>query len=150
MQRQTKSFSREEVERKWYLVDVADVPLGRAASRIAEILRGKTKPQYTPHADVGDFVVVVNADKIKLTGGKLYKKMYRHHSGYLGHLRELSAAEYLQKDPTFLLRHAVKGMLPRNRLGRKLLRKMKVYAGPEHPHQAQQPQKIDITKKVGG
>ena len=150
MERQTKSFATGEVTRNWVLVDLEGVPLGRAASRIAEILRGKTKPQYTPHADVGDFVVVVNAEKVKLTGGKLDKKLYRWHSGYLGHLKERSAKEMLDKDPAFLIRHAVKGMLPKNRLGRKLLRKLKVYAGPDHPHQAQKPVKIDIMKKLGG
>ena len=150
MEKQTKSFATGEVPRNWVLVDVAGVPLGRAASRIAEILRGKHKPQFTPHSDVGDFVVVINAEKVGLTGRKQEKKLYRWHSGYLGHLKERTAKEMLNKDPAYLIRHAVKGMLPKNRLGRKLLKKLKVYAGPEHPHQAQRPQKIDVTKKLGG
>ena len=145
--RTTQSFTKDEVERKWYLVDLEGVPLGRAAARIATILRGKHKPQYTPHADVGDFVVAVNAGKVRLTGGKADKQYFRWHTGYTGHLREMLLSQMLRKKPEELFRRTVRGMLPKGPLGRAMLRKLKVYAGPNHPHEAQKPVKIDVTSR---
>ncbi|RLC24636.1 MAG: 50S ribosomal protein L13 [Deltaproteobacteria bacterium] len=133
-----------EVEKKWYLVDARDRVLGRLATQIAMRLRGKHKPIFTPHADTGDFVIVVNADKVKLTGKKWTDKIYYRHTGYMGGLKEISAKKLLEKKPTDILRFAVKGMLPKNSLGRRQLRKLKIYAGPEHPHQAQQPETLEI------
>ena len=130
----------QEVERKWYVVDAADQTLGRLASEVAAILRGKHKPIYTPHVDTGDFVIVINAEKIKLTGNKLSQKIYRHHSGYPGGLKEIDYRTLLQKRPEKAIELAVKGMLPHNRLGDKMYRKLKVYKGSEHPHQAQKPE----------
>ncbi|KPV44125.1 50S ribosomal protein L13 [Alicyclobacillus ferrooxydans] len=127
------------VERKWYVIDVAGQRVGRAATVIASILRGKHKPEFTPHVDTGDFVVVVNADKIVFTGNKLQKKLYRRHSGYPGGLKETRAIDVLNTHPERIIFQAVKGMLPHNSLGRQQLTKLKVYAGSEHPHQAQQP-----------
>jgi large subunit ribosomal protein L13 len=135
----TYSAKQGEVAREWYLVDAEGQTLGRLATRIADTLRGKRKPQYTPHVDTGDFVVVVNAEKIAVTGKKLDDKIYYRHSGYPGGLRERSLREELDRVPTEVIRRAVKGMLPRNRLGRRQLTKLKVYAGPEHPHAAQEP-----------
>lgn len=129
-----------EVERKWYVVDAAGQRLGRLASEVASILRGKLKPTYTPHVDTGDFVIVVNADKIVLTGKKMQEKTYYRHTNYAGGLKETSAAELLAKKPEKMVEIAVKGMLPKNSLGRAQLKKLKVFAGPEHPHQAQQPE----------
>ena len=136
-----KTFTahKGEVPRNWYLVDAQGKVLGRLASRIAMVLRGKTKPVFTPHMDTGDFVVVVNAAQVQLTGRKLDNKIYYRHSGYIGGLKEISARRQLQKRPEEVLRHAVRGMLPKNSLGRKLLKKLKIYAGAAHPHQAQQP-----------
>lgn len=128
-----------EVPRRWYVVDAQGKVLGRLASRIAMTLRGKTKPVFTPFMDTGDFVVVVNAAQIRLTGRKLDQKMYYRHSGYPGGLKEISARKLLDKKPEEILRHAVRGMLPKNILGRQLLKKLKIYAGGDHPHQAQQP-----------
>ena len=128
-----------EVLRQWYVVDAQDKVLGRLASRIAMVLRGKTKPTFTPHIDTGDFVVVVNAAQVQLTGRKLDNKMYYRHSGYPGGIKEISARKLLQKKPEEILRHAVRGMLPKNSLGRQLLKKLKIYAGGEHPHEAQRP-----------
>jgi large subunit ribosomal protein L13 len=128
-----------EIERQWHLVDAEGQTLGRLATRIADTLRGKDKPQFTPHVDTGDFVVVVNAEKIAVTGKKLDDKMYHRHSGYPGGLRSRTLREQLDRQPTEVLRKAVKGMLPRNRLGRAQLRKLKIYVGPEHPHVAQSP-----------
>jgi large subunit ribosomal protein L13 len=128
-----------ELERSWFLVDAEGRTLGRLATEIAETLRGKRKPQYTPHVDTGDFVVVVNAGKVAVTGKKLDDKIYYRHSGYPGGLKERTLREELERRPTEVIRKAVKGMLPRNRLGRAQLRKLKVYAGPEHPHEAQRP-----------
>ena len=133
-----------EIERRWYLVDAEGQTLGRLATRIAETLRGKRKPQYTPHVDTGDFVVVVNAEKIVVTGKKLDEKLYYRHSGYPGGLRARSLREELERRPGEVLRRAVKGMLPRNRLGRAQLRKLRVYAGGEHPHVAQAPQPLEV------
>ena len=131
-----------DVERRWYVVDAEGETLGRLATRIADTLRGKGKPQFTPHVDTGDFVVVVNAEKIGVTGKKLDDKMYHRHSGYPGGLRSRTLREELERRPTEVIRKAVKGMLPRNRLGAQMLRKLKVYAGPEHPHQAQKPEPL--------
>jgi large subunit ribosomal protein L13 len=132
-----------DVERRWYVVDAEGKTLGRLATRIADILRGKGKPQYTPHVDTGDFVVVVNADKIHVTGNKLDDKMVYRHSGYPGGLKARPLREELERRPTEVLRKAVKGMLPKNRLARKQLLKLKIYAGPEHPHEAQAPTPLE-------
>ncbi|MBW2466025.1 MAG: 50S ribosomal protein L13 [Deltaproteobacteria bacterium] len=134
----------KEIERKWFVVDAENKVLGRLASEIAVRLRGKHKPNYSTHLDVGDFIVVVNAEKVKLTGKKLDDKIYYRHSGYIGGLKERSAKEMLEKKPTELLRSAVKGMLSKNSLGRRQLKKLKIYTGGEHPHAAQQPEKLDI------
>jgi large subunit ribosomal protein L13 len=131
-----------EVERRWYVVDAEGETLGRLATRIADTLRGKRKPGYTPHVDTGDFVVVVNAEKIVATGKKMEQKLYYRHSGYPGGLRSRSLAEELERRPTEVLRKAVQGMMPRNRLSRAQLRKLKVYAGPGHPHEAQRPEPL--------
>ena len=133
-----------EIERQWQLVDAEGQTLGRLATRIADTLRGKDKPQYTPHVDTGDFVVVVNAEKVAVTGNKLDAKMYHRHSGYPGGLRSRTLREQLDRRPEEVIRKAVKGMLPRNRLGRAQLRKLKIYAGPEHPHTAQAPKELKI------
>ncbi|RLB34116.1 MAG: 50S ribosomal protein L13 [Deltaproteobacteria bacterium] len=133
-----------EVPKKWYLVDAENKVLGRLASQIASRLRGKHKPIFTPHADTGDFIVVVNAEKVALTGSKWDSKMYYRHSGYVGGLKEISARKLREKKPEDIIRFAVKRMLPKNSLGRRQLRKLKVYAGPEHPHQAQRPEKLEI------
>src|SRR5829696_7696549 len=129
-------------ERNWLVVDATGQTLGRLATRIADALRGKGKPEYTPHIDTGDFVVVVNAEKISVTGKKLDDKMYHRHSGYPGGLRQRTLREQLQRRPTEVLRAAVKGMLPRNKLARAQIRKLKIYTGPEHPHQAQAPEPL--------
>ena len=131
-------------QRDWVLVDANGKTLGRLATPVADMLRGKRKPEYTPHVDTGDFVVVVNAEKVHVTGDKRQAKMYRRHSGYPGGLRERSLDEMLQRRPEEVIRIAVKGMLPRNRLARQQLRKLKVYAGPEHPHEAQKPQPVEM------
>jgi large subunit ribosomal protein L13 len=131
-------------ERNWLLVDANGKTLGRLATQIAERLRGKNKPQFAPHVDIGDFVVVVNAEKIAVTGKKLEQKIYYRHSGYPGGLRERTLKEQLNRRPTEVLRKAVKGMLPRNRLGRQQLTKLKIYAGPEHPHDAQAPTPLEV------
>jgi large subunit ribosomal protein L13 len=134
----------ENRERDWLVVDATGQTLGRLATRIADTLRGKHKPEYTPHCDVGDFVVVVNAEKISVTGKKRDEKLYHRHSGYPGGLRSRTLAEMLERRPEEVIRLAVKGMLPRNRIARAQLRKLKVYAGPEHPHVAQQPKTMEI------
>jgi large subunit ribosomal protein L13 len=133
-----------EVQQRWYVVDAEGQTLGRLATRIADTLRGKTKPEYTPHVDTGDFVVVVNAEKIHVTGKKLDDKIYYRHSGYPGGLKQRTLREQLDRRPTEVLRLAVKGMLPRNRLARKQLTKLKIYAGPEHPHEAQRPEPLPL------
>jgi large subunit ribosomal protein L13 len=135
----TYSAKPKELEQRWYIVDADGQTLGRLATRVADTLRGKRKPQYTPHIDTGDFVVVVNAEKVAVTGKKREDKIYYRHSGYPGGLRQRTLGEELERRPTEVVRKAVKGMLPRNRLGRKQLTKLKVYAGPEHPHEAQNP-----------
>ena len=128
-----------EVERKWYVVDATDLVLGRLASNVAAVLRGKNKPIFTPNVDTGDFVIVINADKVRLTGKKLEQKYYRYHTGYIGGLKEIQYKDMMEKKPVLAVELAVKGMLPKNSLGRKMFKKLKVYAGSEHPHAAQQP-----------
>lgn len=142
--KKTYSAKPKEIKRDWYVVDAADKVLGRLASAIAVRLRGKHKPVYTPHVDTGDFVIVVNADKVKLTGNKMEGKLYHHHTGYIGGLKTSSAKQILSDKPEELLKHAVRGMLPKNTLGRSMLKKLKVYQGEEHPHQAQQPEKLSL------
>ena len=129
-----------EIERKWYIIDAAGKPLGRTASEAARILRGKHKPIFTPHIDTGDFVIIINADKAILTGNKLQQKMYYHHSGYPGGLKEVKYSDLMAKKPVLAVEKAVKGMLPHNSLGRATAKKLKVYAGSEHPHAAQKPE----------
>ena len=129
-----------DVERKWYVLDAEGQTLGRLAAQAAYLLRGKHKPTYTPHIDTGDFVIIVNAEKVRLTGNKLLKKKYVHHTRYPGGLREMTYRDLLNKNPEKAVEVAVKGMLPHNRLGRKMFRKLKVYRGPDHPHQAQKPE----------
>jgi len=133
-----------EVSRDWYVVDAEGKTLGRLATLIADTLRGKNKPQYTPHVDTGDFVVVVNAEKIAVTGQKLDQKLYYRHSGYPGGLRSRTLREQLERRPTEVLRKAVKGMLPRNRIAGQQITKLKIYAGPVHPHEAQAPKELDV------
>ena len=133
-----------EITRRWYVVDAEGQTLGRLATRIADTLRGKGKAEYTLHVDTGDFVVVVNAEKIHVTGNKLDQKMYHRHSGYPGGLRSRPLRDQLERRPTEVIRKAVKGMLPRNRLARQQLNKLKIYAGPEHPHEAQAPQTLEL------
>lgn len=133
-----------EVAREWVLIDATDKVLGRVASEAAQILKGKHKPQYTPHVDTGDFVVIVNADKIRVTGAKATDKVYYSHSGYTGGLKAITFERAMEKDPTRVIERAVRGMLPKNTLGRAMGKKLKVYAGPEHPHQAQSPRKIEL------
>jgi large subunit ribosomal protein L13 len=133
-----------EIERRWYVVDAEGQNLGRLATRIADTLRGKNKPQFTPHVDTGDFVVVVNAEKITVTGKKLDEKIYYRHSGYPGGLKQRTLREQLERRPTEVLRTAVKGMLPKNKLAARQLTKLKIYAGPEHPHTAQAPQPLEV------
>ena len=134
-----------EIERRWYVVDAEGKTLGRLATQIADTLRGKGKPQYTPHVDTGDFVVVVNAEKIAVTGNKLDAKLYRRHSGYPGGLKSRPLRAELERRPAEVIRTAVKGMLPRNKLARQQLTKLKVYAGPDHPHEAQAPAPLEVT-----
>lgn len=140
----TYAVKEGEITRRWYVVDAQGKTLGRLATRVATILRGKHKPTFSPHLDVGDFVIVVNADKIRVTGQKMGDKMYYRYSGYKSGLTAMSLSELMSRHPTRAVQHAVKGMLPKNRLGRALIKKLKVYAGPEHPHQAQQPQTLEL------
>ena len=133
-----------EIDKKWYVIDAAGKPLGRVASKVASVLRGKHKVIYTPHLDTGDYVIVVNAEKVVLTGKKLEQKYYRHHSGYMGGLKEIVYKDFLQKKPELAMELAIKGMLPKNRLGRKIIKKLKIYRSAEHEHQAQQPIVMDI------
>jgi len=142
----TQSANAATVDRKWYTVDATDQNLGRLASIIAETLRGKRNPWYTPHVDTGDFVVVTNAEKIAVTGKKLTEKRYYRHSGYPGGIRSRTLQEQLDRRPEEVLRKAVKGMLPKNRLGRAQLKKLKIYAGPDHPHEAQQAEPLRLTR----
>ena len=144
MKKYTYSAKRSDNQDTWWIVDAEDAVLGRLASHVAVRLRGKFNPMYTPHVDTGDSVIVINAAKIKLTGRKLDQKNYYHHSGYMGGLKSITARKLMEKRPEDVIRHAVKGMLPKNRLGRQLFKKLKVYAGAEHPHEAQQPQPLNL------
>ncbi len=140
----TVSAKPAEVRREWYLVDAKGKTLGRLASEIARRLRGKHKPEYTPHVDTGDYIVVVNAEKIRVTGNKMSDKMYHHHTGYIGNLQSISLEKLLQNAPERVIQTAVRGMLPHNPLGRAMFKKLKVFAGAEHAHQAQQPKPLEI------
>lgn len=139
--------TRENIEQKWYVVDATDKVLGRLSTQIAKVLRGKHKPEFTPHADAGDYVVVINADKIRVTGNKESDKLYYSHTGFPGGIKEISYEKLMQKDPIRVIEIAVKGMMPKNPLGREMLRKLKVYAGAEHPHTAQQPELINLDQE---
>ncbi|MCL5267730.1 MAG: 50S ribosomal protein L13 [Bacteroidetes bacterium] len=140
----TKSFAKEDVERKWLVVDANGKTLGRLATKVASLLRGKTNPRFTPHSDTGDFVIVVNAEKVKVTGKKMDTKVYFHYTGYPGGATYTKYRELIEKKPEVVIEHAVKGMLPKNRLGARLFTKLKVYAGSDHPHKAQKPTAIEI------
>ncbi|OGP62249.1 MAG: 50S ribosomal protein L13 [Deltaproteobacteria bacterium RBG_13_47_9] len=140
----TYQAKKEEIEHQWFLINAEGKVLGRLASELASILRGKKKPIYTPHLDTGDFVVVVNAKKVVLTGKKMKDKIYYRHTGYPGGIKEMSAEKLLARKPTEMIRMAVKGMLPKNSLGRQMLRKLKIYSGPQHPHEAQKPVSIEV------
>lgn len=142
----TISATAEGVTKDWYVIDATNEVLGRLASQVAKILRGKNKPCYTPHADCGDYVIVINADKVKLTGKKMTDKVYVRHTGYPGGQRFATPADYLAKKPTFVVEKAVKGMLPKTRLGEHILKNLKVYAGAEHPHAAQSPKEIKLNE----
>ena len=139
----TYQAKKGEVERQWYLVNAEGKVLGRLAAELVKILKGKNKPTYTPHLDTGDFVIVINAGKVALTGKKMKDKIYYHHTGYPGGIKEINAEKLLAKKPTEMIRMAVKGMLPKNSLGRQMIRKLKIYAGPNHPHEAQKPVTIE-------
>lgn len=141
-----KSFVAKplELERKWYVVNADGKTLGRMASEVASVLRGKHKPIYTPHVDCGDYVIIINAEKIVLTGKKLDQKKFRWHTGYIGHLRERSYRELMAKKPEFVVEQAIKGMLPKNTLGREMYKKLKVYSGSEHGHEAQKPEALEL------
>lgn len=134
----------QQVERKWYVIDAEGQTLGRLASEIARLLRGKTKPQYTPHVDTGDFVIVVNANKVVVSGRKAEQKLYRRHTGYPGGLKEVTYEQMMDRKPAEILRKAVYGMMPKTRLARQQFRKLKIYAGPEHPHEAQTPEPYEV------
>jgi large subunit ribosomal protein L13 len=140
----TYQAKKEELEYKWYLVNAEGKVLGRLATELAKILKGKNKPTYTPHVDTGDFVIVVNAGKVTLTGKKMKDKIYYHHTGYPGGIKEMNAEKLLAKKPTEMIRMAVRGMLPKNSLGRQMLRKLKIYGGPNHPHDAQKPISLEL------
>jgi large subunit ribosomal protein L13 len=144
MRTDTHVVKTSDIKREWFLVDAADQTLGRLASEVAKILKGKHKVTYSPHLDVGDYVIVVNAEKIAVSGRKMDQKMYYRHTGYPGGLRSATLRQQLSRHPTFALKAAIKGMLPKNRLGRRMIRKLKVYAGPDHPHQAQQPKSLEF------
>lgn len=147
MKKYTYSAKRSDNQDSWWVVDAQDAILGRLASNVAARLRGKHNPMFTPHVDTGDSVIVINAAKIKLTGRKLDQKNYYRHSGYIGGLKTITARKLMEKCPEDVIRHAVKGMLPKNRLGRQLYKKLKVYPGAEHPHAAQQPQQLNVLSK---
>jgi large subunit ribosomal protein L13 len=144
----TYSAKPGEVEKKWHVVDVSGLVLGRAATKIADLLRGKHKPEFTHHTDTGDFVIVVNAEKVRLTGKKWTDKIYSHHTGYPGGLRQITAEKQREKDPTFIIREAVWGMIPKTKLGKAQIKKLKIYAGPDHPHQAQTPAPVAQAKSA--
>ncbi len=141
-----KSFIAKphEVERKWYVVDAEGQTLGRVASQVASVLRGKNKPTFTPHVDCGDYVIVINADKVQVTGKKRKEKVYKHHTGYPGGLRETTFEKLIARKPEEVIRHAVKGMMPKGKLGRQMYKKLKVYAGPDHGHAAQKPEVLEF------
>lgn len=144
----TKFFTKEDATHDWHLVDAKDQVLGRLATRVASVLRGKHKPSFTPNADIGDFVIVVNADKVRLTGRKMEKKTYYRHTGYIGGLKETTAGKVIaSKHPERLVEWAVRGMLPKSRLGDRLFTKLKVYAGPDHPHRAQKPRPLAVNEQ---
>ena len=140
--------SPSTIERKWYVVDATGHTLGRLASEVANVLRGKNKPIYTPHMDTGDYVIIINADKIKVTGKKLDQKIYYHHSDYVGGMKETKLKDMLVKKPEYVVEHAVKGMLPKGPLGRQMYKKLHVYAGAEHPHAAQQPEVLELKERA--
>jgi len=142
----TRFARKSEIERKWYVVDAKDKVLGRLACRVASYIRGKHKPIFTPNVDTGDFIIVINADKVKVTGNKLVDKLYQHHTGYIGNLKEKSLKDRMSSEPEKVIEDAVWGMLPKNRLGRAMIKKLKVYRGSEHGHAAQKPELIEITK----
>lgn len=143
----TKMLTREEADQKWYVVDAKDKVLGRLATKVADVLRGKHKPTFTPNADIGDFVIVVNADKVKLTGKKMTDKVYYHHTGFMGGLKSTTPEKVLGgRHPERIVEWAVRGMLPKSRLGDRLFTKLKVYAGPDHPHKAQQPKALAVNE----
>lgn len=144
MNNTTYSPKKGEIERKWYILDASGKPLGRVATEAAKLLRGKHKPTYTPNADTGDFVIILNCKEAVLTGRKLDQKVYRHHSGYIGGMREISARVMMEKTPEKAMMHAVKGMLPHNSLGRQMIKKLRVYAGSEHEHAAQKPEVWEV------
>jgi large subunit ribosomal protein L13 len=140
----TFNAKKEEIDRKWVLIDAKGKILGRLSTEIAKILRGKNKPIFTPHVDCGDFVIVINARDIKVTGNKLNDKMYYRHSGYVGNLKSTNMKDMMAKSPAFIIRNSVKGMLPHNILGSHMIKKLKIYAGDKHPHEAQKPEKLEI------
>ncbi|MBM3709425.1 MAG: 50S ribosomal protein L13 [Actinobacteria bacterium] len=142
----SKTFSakKKDIEKKWFLIDAKGKNLGRLSTEIVKILRGKNKPVFTPNIDCGDYIIVINASEIKVTGNKLADKLYYRHSGYVGNLKSMNLKEMLEKNPNFVLRNSVKGMLPHNKISRHVLKKLKIYAGDTHPHEAQKPQKIVI------
>ena len=140
----TKSVNKAQVQRDWWIVSAAGQPLGRLAARVASILRGKNKPYFTPHVDCGDFVIVVDAARVALTGNKMRDKIYYRHTGYIGGLKEERAERLLERAPTIMIERAVRGMLPHNSLGRQMFKKLKVYAGSDHPHHSQQPQALEL------
>lgn len=146
--RTTFMANEQNIERKWYVIDATDIPLGRLSTVVATILRGKNKPTYTPHVDTGDHVIVINAEKIKLTGNKAAGKIYSRHSGFPGGLKQVSAGTMRAQKPERLIELSIKGMLPHNPLGRKQVKKLHVFAGPEHNNQAQQPETLDITNLI--
>lgn len=141
----TESFTKDQSNRKWIIVDLKGQVLGRAASKIAMVLRGKTKPTFTPHDDVGDFVIAINAKDIRLTGNKMKEKLYHHHSGYIGGIKEFTAEKLLERSPEMLIYRAVKGMLPKNHLAKHQIKKLKIYPGNEHPHAAQTPEVLSLS-----
>lgn len=143
----TFSAKADEVKREWFVIDAENVILGRMAAEIARRLRGKHKPEYTPHVDTGDYIVVINAEKLAVTGNKMKNKVYHKHTGYVGNMKSITLEKQLQKHPEVVIETAVKGMLPKNSLGRTMYRKLKVYAGSQHPHEAQQPQPLEIGRK---
>lgn len=146
--RQTYMAKPNEVEQKWVVLDATDVPLGRLSSVAASMLRGKNKPTFTPHIDTGDYVIIVNADKVKLTGNKAEKKIYYRHTGYAGGIKQETAGERRANNPVRLVEESIRGMLPKNRLGRKQFGHLHVYAGPDHKHQAQQPEAVDVNELI--